>query len=1255
MDTIVHISDIHVRPLDRHDEYRYVFEQFYDRMCELKAKKRFCIVITGDIFDAKDTLKPESIMLVRTFLCNLADIAPVIVIAGNHDMLENDKRRMDQLTPVTHLVNVHYLRLTGVYPLHGMNFIVNSRVDMGSVDPKGLINLPKPRIFLYHGFVGKETHTLETYNGLYDMMLLGDIHTRCFLQPNVAYAGSFVQQNFKEPRDGHGYIVWDIASCRGEAFDIHNKVGFVTIDAENPIYPADLEEKTKLRIKTRSCDSRKAKAIENELRKKTDIVSMKIQGVGIKNPVEQVAIDETTMIKSIAKKHGFARLIDGLLTFHAKMMDEVDQSKYDACHNWSIDKMSFRNMLSYGSNASNTIDFTELTGITCIGGQNASGKSNLLKLMLYLMFPSRCRGREAYMNISAHGYDAQCVFTSNGKTHKLTHKASVKGRGISVIQRLNLSDGAEVSSVAEVTECMRENVGSDKAFKTKNVQSNSMCSLPVLAEGCAMFDTFSTILGLDIYAGLLTNALSTKKQIEKFIIETDKQLCRLPEEVDEVALLRKMEATESEHAKVLESATKLTDLLHEKKTELKEHLTAFDRTIPALTAPEKEALGNRKCPFNDPREQRSQLRARLMEATLHLQEMKDVQECTADIANILDEIDHLKADEKKHTEERQVLGQLMHSLREKINEVDRLHGTFGMHFDPAEFKRLERYADVEPIDVTSIKTERSFLSTMFGKSKRSGIILNGIAPLTSYDEYRSMKDKVQKIQRQIDGYRHDKFTPADELEDVNALEAKIEPITPVKTMVKEPFDAEIAHIQDKLTQLSASIVTKDQISAYIDVMQSLPSIDTPNGKGYIMPERTRESMLTLLQKMQTEDFADRCIQSSKLSTQLAQWMHKKEAFQANEDARARNEQIRASNYAITRRIGNVKMRALFDEYDTCQKQINAYVDSQLDRLTELDQLLDLQQKHWDYVRQLNLKGKAYAESELTECMKTLSANASAENERTKRIHELGLIIKHMEQWQRKEKLMSEHEELTEAVKDVEMFAKQENDRYRLKIDPLEKEIATMEDKLSIDKARLIEMQRDYDDAKATFDRAVKSKKKRMELTDTMNKLQASLEMVDAYTFIMNGARLPSALLTHRLNAVTNTANTILAKLVNFTLVLETGYCSNSKRRKMEYTIKKNGVELDIGQLSGYETFATSIALKIALNIHSMHGRADIFWIDEGLDCIDASNFERLGPLFDIMRQEFRNVMVISHLENVQRFADNVVTVMHDGESSYLDI
>ena len=80
--TIHHLSDIHIRNLKRHNEYRQVFAKTYDRIKQ--NSKDSIIYIGGDIAHAKLDMSPELVDLISEFFKKLADITPTLVIAGNH-------------------------------------------------------------------------------------------------------------------------------------------------------------------------------------------------------------------------------------------------------------------------------------------------------------------------------------------------------------------------------------------------------------------------------------------------------------------------------------------------------------------------------------------------------------------------------------------------------------------------------------------------------------------------------------------------------------------------------------------------------------------------------------------------------------------------------------------------------------------------------------------------------------------------------------------------------------------------------------------------------------------------------------------------------------------------------------------------------------------------------------------------------------------------------------------------------------------
>jgi len=185
---IYHISDVHIRNLKRHKEYKTVFQRTVEAI-KSTITANDIIFLGGDIVHAKTDMTPELVQSVQEFFKMFSDIAPTILITGNHDCNLNNKSRLDALTPIINALshpNLFYLKDSGVYHLADKHFVVMSVFDrpkdfIKATDFKGTY-----KIALHHGAVdtavtdigfrlANDHVNIETFEG-YDLTLLGDIH-----------------------------------------------------------------------------------------------------------------------------------------------------------------------------------------------------------------------------------------------------------------------------------------------------------------------------------------------------------------------------------------------------------------------------------------------------------------------------------------------------------------------------------------------------------------------------------------------------------------------------------------------------------------------------------------------------------------------------------------------------------------------------------------------------------------------------------------------------------------------------------------------------------------------------------------------------------------------------------------------------------------------------------------------------------------------------------------------------------------------
>lgn len=252
-DTIIHISDIHIRRgVGRYREYIEVFDNFKDylKANEKVVNDRAVIVITGDIFHDKGQTDGYSLSLFYKLLGICASSAPTVIIAGNHDMKQEDKDNPDIIEILTKKIkndNINYFKDTGLYQLGNLGIGVQCIGDiLEKGNTTGLNNeiqaFPSPefsseiehKIALCHVAVDEvcghfrqsSLIPLEHFHG-YDFVLLGDIHKRQSGR-NWGYSGSLIQQNFGESLL-HGGLVWDLNKRVVDTFNLDNPVAYLTI------------------------------------------------------------------------------------------------------------------------------------------------------------------------------------------------------------------------------------------------------------------------------------------------------------------------------------------------------------------------------------------------------------------------------------------------------------------------------------------------------------------------------------------------------------------------------------------------------------------------------------------------------------------------------------------------------------------------------------------------------------------------------------------------------------------------------------------------------------------------------------------------------------------------------------------------------------------------------------------------------------------------------------------------------------------
>ena len=542
---IAHLSDIHWRGLSRHEEYREVFNKFFD-VC--KRKSPDMIVVGGDIVHSKTQgISPEIIENLNWWFTSLAEIAPTHVILGNHDGLILNKSRQDAISPILNALNnprISLYKKSGTFDSShpDVKFCVFSCFDeegWKDVSPTpGFIN-----IALFHGAVrGALTDTdwevgheidIDFFKS-YDFTMLGDIHKVQFLDADkrIAYPGSTIQQNYGEAPE-KGFLMWDIKSR--DRFDVEfiqlaNERPFVTIDWAGSVqktYEAARSFPPTARFRVRFTDS-----ISN-----SDVSGIQDKLKSDLRPTEVMIKDETkrdnTLLFSGDKKIERKSIRD-ISTMRTFLSDYLDSVKVKATEEklsqmttlfesyfsrstegeeivrdtlWEIKRIQFNNTFAYGEG--NEINFDSLSGITGIFGKNRRGKSSIIGTMMYALFNATDRGPMKNLHVINNNLDycdARVDLVVNGEdysAHRCTTRVKPKKGSEYATTYLNFSKGDEKDlsdeQRRETEKVLRNMIGSSEDFLMTTLASQGQINSFISEKATARKSILSKFLDLDIF------------------------------------------------------------------------------------------------------------------------------------------------------------------------------------------------------------------------------------------------------------------------------------------------------------------------------------------------------------------------------------------------------------------------------------------------------------------------------------------------------------------------------------------------------------------------------------------------------------------------------------------------------------------------------------------------------------------------------------------------------------------------------------
>jgi DNA repair exonuclease SbcCD ATPase subunit len=536
VEKIYHLSDLHIRNLKRHKEYREVFQKFFDNV-DADNIENSIIYIAGDIAHAKTEMSPELVREISWFLTECANRKHTFLITGNHDCNLNNNYRLDVLTPIIENLNndrIHYLRDTGTYNFANLTFVVYSILDKKENWPKADTIIGDTKICLFHGpvnlaqtdigyTVSSNSFTTDMFDG-FDMTMLGDIHKRQTLGSNtIAYAGSLLQQNHGETLDKHGYLLWDVESRTFEEVDIQNDYGFYTLDVDNGVVPtvSDMPAKPRLRVRISNTDPTQVKRALTEIKKKykveeftvTRVDTISRQKAG--NYSNQLAIGD---VKDVEFQNALIKeYLERQFPIDDETIDKIQQINRDVNTKlvdddtvpniqWIPKTFEFSNMFSYGEG--NKIRFDNAKGMVGVFAPNASGKSSLFDAISFCIFDKTSRTYLAknILNNRKSNFYCKLNFQIDGVDYFIERTAKLISKGKSVKVDVNFwrEDAGVITSLngeqrRDTNSIIQQYLGTydDFVLTTLSLQGNN--SLFIDKSQSERKEILAQFMGVDIF------------------------------------------------------------------------------------------------------------------------------------------------------------------------------------------------------------------------------------------------------------------------------------------------------------------------------------------------------------------------------------------------------------------------------------------------------------------------------------------------------------------------------------------------------------------------------------------------------------------------------------------------------------------------------------------------------------------------------------------------------------------------------------
>ena len=1272
---IYHFSDLHIQLYKRHDEYQAVFDKVINYLKDEKESFKIPLnnntnipliaLITGDILHSKSDLSPECIQLTYNFLKAISNIMPLVIIPGNHDINMNNRERLDALTPIISDLPksnpIYYFLESGVYQISNLVFYHASIFDYQIIPPIKSVSTTQTNIIthimLYHGRVNgavlfngleisedfNKTVTPSTFAS-YDITCLGDIHKHQFLTPNIAYAGSLIQQNLGEDVDNHGLIKWDVASRKGTLIPIKNDSTYITlyVDSKKANHLCSLKDGShdpnctltkNLRVRVlykntpesfvsdyitllkmnhtvheysyqnNECsflEKSRAKNddedFENPANKEDGEIlehTRELEGLKPSLDITSGELQNKFLIEYITQNEPniTPEQIEEIkaLNINQNQILKESNKNYNTqgfSGHYKLKRLEFSNLFSFGLR--NVIEFTNLKGIVGIIAPNHLGKSAILDIIIYALFDKFTRkgSTKDIINIRSDFFDIRLEVSIGQWTYTIC-KNGTRNKTNTVSSKIEFFRTHDIEKIVERLE-------EDNASKTK--------------------ERISELFGC--YEDIINTSFSIQQDNSCFIDSenTDRR--------KELQRIMRFDIIDKLGDMANQSLTKYKDI--------REHISKKINNDFIVNTKKAKQMAEKLLALHT--ENKAYAKGKIKE--LHESILETSSKLNADCSNFL------KENSKEDTET------MLEDLTEQI-----------------ENNKTESNKIIETLQVLETTNDIKILkdSILDSETKNSEIIKDAIKKQKALDFcneklYKSRKPNNFVLPNNIDRGegRELKYLlelNSKQIEEINLHKAEIAIIENKINILKEKEfqidinNEKILDLEKQMIKLPDSfleLVTDSVDNLYEEYKCSLENwvdtLDLKTNKNIKCDNGDITNFESFLTTSVYKDYETSATQYF-VSKEISQY---KKSNDTNEEIIIeQQESLEKENQNIKTEMKNIR------NLEVQIRQIESKMSTNKIKMQQIENdisNLDTNKKIDDEIT-LNNKKKEKYDLRISD----------TEKQNLVLLEQSKLLAKY-------EKLQNEKIYLDKEFISIENVLIQ-FDKYKNQI-----EYNTgVQVKLNLLKAELAEFEDIIEEVEKQFNIENTNLTKNTALLDQIRKDIAENKAIEnnltLYTIYRKALKqLPYLLLAKIQPLLEKKVNDLLSIITDFTLKFDMSdskidiYIDRSIYKNVDGDSSKLGKmgkfagadrHILVNNSSGFERFISSLAIRLALLDISNLPKINFMAIDEGWSCFDTTNLNNVGQILDYLKTKFDYILTISHLTEIKQYCDTIISLKKD--------